>query len=100
MLWGMDEQTLLKMCHTLTPVYYQEHSYVIRKGDPIDAIFFITNGIAWTYTTGNNGRGALPTHAERLVEGQFFGGELLEWLRKNTSTSRNNLSKLPFHQKR
>ena len=81
MLWGMDEQTLLKMCHTLTPVYYQEHSYVIRKGDPIDAIFFITNGIAWTYTTGNNGRGVLPTHAERLVEGQFFGGELLEWLR-------------------
>lgn len=100
MLWSIDEKTLLKMCHTLTPVYYQEPSYVIRKGDPIDAIFFITNGIAWTYTTGNNGRGALPTHAERLVEGQFFGGELLEWLRKNTSTSRNNLSKLPFHQKR
>ena len=86
-------------CATLTPVFYQEHSYVIREGDPIDAIFFITNGIAWTYTTGNNGRGTLPTHAERLVEGQFFGVELLEWLRKSTSTSRNNLSKLPISSK-
>ncbi|XP_075673418.1 cyclic nucleotide-gated ion channel 1-like [Castanea sativa] len=98
-LRGMDEQMLLKMCHTLTPVFYQEHNYVIREGDPIDAIFFITNGIAWTYTTGNNGRGTLPTHAERLVEGQFFGGELLEWLWKSTSTSRNNLSKLPISSK-
>ena len=80
MLRGMDEQRFLKMCHTLTPVFYQEHSYVIREEDPIDAIFFITNGIAWTYTTGNNGRGTLPTHAERLVKDQFFGGELLEWL--------------------
>nr|XP_023874650.1 cyclic nucleotide-gated ion channel 1-like [Quercus suber] len=98
-LRGMDEQTLLKMCHTLTPVYYQQHSYVIREGDPIDAIFFITNGIAWTYTIGYNGGGTLPTHAERLVEGQFFGGELLEWLRKSTSTSKNNLSKLPISSK-
>ena len=80
MLRGMDERMLLKMCYILTPDFYQEHSYIIREGDPIDAIFFITNVIAWTHTTGNNGRGTLPTHAERLVKDQFFGGELLEWL--------------------
>ncbi|XP_030944783.1 cyclic nucleotide-gated ion channel 1-like isoform X3 [Quercus lobata] len=85
--------------HICLKLLENEHSYVIREGDPIFAIFFITNGIAWTYTTGNNGRGVLPTHAERLVEGQFFGGELLEWLRKSTSTSRNNLSKLPISSK-
>ncbi|XP_050260515.1 cyclic nucleotide-gated ion channel 1-like isoform X2 [Quercus robur] len=85
--------------HICLKLLENEHSYVIREGDPIDTIFFITNGIAWTYTTGNNGRGVLPTHAERLVEGQFFGGELLEWLRKSTSTSRNNLSKLPISSK-
>ena len=88
---------LLKMCYTLTPDFYQEHSYIIREGDPIDTIFFITDGTAWTYTntaSNNNGEGTVLTQAERLVEGEYFGEELLEWVQKSTA-SRNNLSKLP-----
>nr|POE80362.1 cyclic nucleotide-gated ion channel 1 [Quercus suber] len=50
-LQNMDEQLLLNICDCLRPVYYNEHSYIVREGDPIDATFFIKDGIAWTYTT-------------------------------------------------
>ena len=88
---------LRTMCHSLKPMFHSEHSYIIRERDPIDAIFFITDGTAWTYTnttSNNNGEGTVLTQAERLVEGEYFGEELLEWVQKSTA-SRNNLSKLP-----
>ncbi|XP_030936082.1 putative cyclic nucleotide-gated ion channel 13 [Quercus lobata] len=50
-LQNMDDQLLLKICDCLKPVCYNEHSYIVREGDPIDATFFIKDGIAWTYTT-------------------------------------------------
>ncbi|GMY35212.1 cyclic nucleotide-gated ion channel 1-like isoform X3 [Fagus crenata] len=98
-LRDLNEHILVRICHTLKPVFYNEHNYIVREGDPIDAIFFITEGIAWTYTTSNKDEGTVPTYAERLVEGQFFGGELLEWVQKSTDTSRNDLSKLPVSSK-
>ena len=67
----MDEELLLKICDSLKPVYYNEHTYIVREGDPIDAMFFIKDGIAWTYTN-NNGE------VERLENGHYFGEELLE----------------------
>lgn len=97
LLRGMEEQMLRTMCHSLKPMFHSEHSYIIRERDPIDAIFFITDGIAWTYTntaSNNSGEGTVLTQAERLVEGEYFGEELLEWVQKSTA-SRNNLSKLP-----
>ena len=97
MLREMEEQMLRTMCHSLKPMFHSEHSYIIRERDPIDAIFFITDGTAWTYTntaSNNNGQGTVLTQAERLVEGEYFGEELLEWVQKSTA-SRNNLSKLP-----
>ncbi|KAL4614127.1 hypothetical protein ACB092_07G032200 [Castanea dentata] len=82
----------------LKPMFHSEHSYIIRERDPIDAIFFITDGTVWTYTnttSNNNGEeGTVLTQAERLVEGEYFGKELLGWVQKSTA-SRNNLSKLP-----
>ena len=95
----MNEHILFRICHTLKPVFYNEHNFIVREGDPIDAIFFITKGIAWTYTTSNKDEGTVPTYAEGLVEGQFFGGELLEWVQKSTDTSRNDLSKIPVSSK-
>uniref|UniRef100_A0A2N9FHI9 Cyclic nucleotide-binding domain-containing protein n=1 Tax=Fagus sylvatica TaxID=28930 RepID=A0A2N9FHI9_FAGSY len=67
----MDEELLLKICDSLKPVYYNEHTYIVREGDPIDATFFIKDGIAWTYTNSNG-------EAERLENGHYFGEELLE----------------------
>ena len=71
MLENINEQLLLKICDSLKPVYYNEHTYIVREGDPIDATFFIKDGIAWTYTNSNS-------EAERLENGSYFGEELLE----------------------
>ena len=78
----MDEELLLKICDSLKPVYYNEHTYIVREGDPIDATFFIKDGIAWTYTNSNS-------EAEHLENGHYFGEELLE-------LSFSKLSRLPL----
>ena len=96
--WHEYPLLLLKICDSLKPMFYNEHCYIVREGDPIDAVFFITDGIAWTYTS-NNGEGSDSRHAERLGKGQYFGGELLEWVLTPTSDDMNNLSKVPISSK-
>ena len=87
-LENINEQVLLKICDSLKPVYYNEKSYIVREGDPIDETVFITDGIAWSYTTKND-EASVSSLAERLGKGHFFG-ELLEFVLKNPS-----LPKLP-----
>ncbi|KAK7853826.1 cyclic nucleotide-gated ion channel 1 [Quercus suber] len=86
-LQNKDEQLLLKICDSLSPVYYNEPSDIVREGDPIDAMFIITDGVAWSYSTSNNGEAISGSSslAERLERGDFFGGELLEFVLKNPS---------------
>uniref|UniRef100_A0A7N2MVN0 Cyclic nucleotide-binding domain-containing protein n=1 Tax=Quercus lobata TaxID=97700 RepID=A0A7N2MVN0_QUELO len=79
-------------------LFFNEHHYIVREGDPIDAVFLITEGIVWTCTS-NNGEGSGPRHAERLEKGQYFGGKLLEWVLTPTSDDMYNLSKLPISSK-
>ncbi|XP_050259652.1 probable cyclic nucleotide-gated ion channel 10 [Quercus robur] len=93
-----QEPLLLKICDSLKPVFFNEHHYIVREGDPIDAVFLITEGIVWTCTS-NNGEGSGPQHAERLEKGQYFGGKLLEWVLTPTSDDMYNLSKLPISSK-
>ena len=93
-----QEPLLLKICDSLKPVFFNEHHYIVREGDPIDAVFLITEGIVWTCTS-NNGEGSGPRHAERLEKGQYFGGKLLEWVLTPTSDNMYNLSKLSVSSK-
>ena len=71
-LQNMDEQLLLKICDSLRPVYYNEQSYIVREGDPIDATIFITDGVAWSYSTNNKGEAISDSSslAERLEKGR------------------------------
>ncbi|KAF3945878.1 hypothetical protein CMV_027794 [Castanea mollissima] len=92
------EPLLLKICNSLKPVFYNEHHYIVREGDPIDAVFLITEGIVWTCTS-NNGEGSDPRHAERLGKGQYLGRKLFEWVLRLTSDNMYNLSKLPISSK-
>ncbi|XP_065628845.1 cyclic nucleotide-gated ion channel 1 [Quercus suber] len=92
MLQNIDEHLLLMICDCLKPVYYNEHSYIVREGDPIDATFFIKDGIAWTYTS-SKGEASGFSLAESLERDQFFGEELIELGLKTPSLSK--LSKLP-----
>ena len=87
---------MLNICDSLKPVFYNEQSYIVKEGDPIDAVFLITYGIAWAYPSSNNGEGK---HAECLEKGHFFGKELLELLWNPSSVDVYNLSKLPVSSK-
>nr|POE70873.1 cyclic nucleotide-gated ion channel 1 [Quercus suber] len=87
-LENINEQLLLKICDSLKPVYYNEKSYnIVREGDPIDETVFITEGVAWSYSTSNNGEAISGSSslAVRLEKGDLFGGELLEFVLKNPS---------------
>ena len=78
-------------------MFYNKYCYIVREGDPIDAVFFITAGTVWTYTS-NNGEGSDSQHAEHLKD-QYFGGELLELVLTSTSDDISNVSKVPVSSK-
>ena len=94
----MRTQLLHRICDSLQPKFYNEHCYIVKEGDPIDAVFLITNGIVWTYSS-NNGEGSDSRHAERLEKGQYFGGKLLEWILTPASVDMRNLSIVPVSSK-
>ncbi|XP_050387720.1 cyclic nucleotide-gated ion channel 1-like isoform X2 [Argentina anserina] len=88
MLQNKDPRLLDAICDHLKPVLYIEHSFILRKGDPLDEMLFITRGKVWTYTTTNS------AGADCLEKGDFYGQELLDWVLKTYSNP--NLSNLPF----
>ncbi|XP_062119881.1 cyclic nucleotide-gated ion channel 1-like isoform X3 [Humulus lupulus] len=75
---NMDEYAYETICKYLKPVKYSEKSYIIRKGEPLDMILFITQGVVWAF--GNE-----TTPMSRLQKGDFYGNELIEWRLKSTS---------------
>lgn len=104
MFQSMDEQLLEVICEHLKPVIYTESSYMIRKGDPLDRMLFITQGTAWAYTNStshsnfndnhnnsNVGQSSTTSSGDhstmsirsgstrRLRKHDYFGEELLEW---------------------
>ncbi|KAG2709683.1 hypothetical protein I3760_05G252600 [Carya illinoinensis] len=76
-------------CDFLKQVYYNENSCIVREGEPLKALLFITQGIVWTYTTS-------PAYRQTgcLKTDDFYGVELLEWV--FNSPSLPDPSKLPF----
>ncbi|XP_068312587.1 cyclic nucleotide-gated ion channel 1-like [Pyrus communis] len=89
MLQTVDEQVLKVICENLKPVTYNEESYMIREGELLDKMLFITQGIVWTYTS-NNGidrSSGLALRTRCLMKSDFCGEELLDWASKCTSFS-------------
>ncbi|ONI01499.1 hypothetical protein PRUPE_6G143100 [Prunus persica] len=86
MLQSTDERVLKVICNYLKPVIYSENSYVIRAGEPLDLMLFITQGIIWTFAgTHVDGSGKLNSSSSSstssitrcLEKGDFYGEELL-----------------------
>lgn len=49
MFQNMNDQVLEVICNLLKPVIYNESSSIIREGDPLDRMLFISQGTAWAY---------------------------------------------------
>ncbi|KAM2031099.1 hypothetical protein FF2_041649 [Malus domestica] len=88
MLKEMNEKVLKMICDYLRPVMYDENSIVVRTGEPLDRMIFITEGFIWTYVGGDQSRhgggsssgsqsSSMPTNT--LKKGQFYGKEILYW---------------------
>ena len=89
MLRDMDDISVETICDYLRPVIYPENSHVIQQGEPLDVMFFITEGVAWTYTSNNRGDMSISSTA-CLERGDFYGDkELLQWTLNNDNTLSN-----------
>ncbi|XP_068316271.1 cyclic nucleotide-gated ion channel 1-like [Pyrus communis] len=79
-LQDMNKDVLTLMCEHLKPVRYIENSFVLRMGDPVDYMFFITKGTVWIYESsdGQTGQGISSMDTKRLGKGHFYGEELLD----------------------
>ncbi|CAH1434420.1 unnamed protein product [Lactuca virosa] len=77
MFEAMDEHMMDAMCDRLKPVLYTENSYILREGDPVPEMLFITRGALESVTT-NGGRDGFFNRS-LLKPGDFCGEELLTW---------------------
>ncbi|KAF5451063.1 hypothetical protein F2P56_031362 [Juglans regia] len=98
MLETESERLLQSLCFSLKPVYYNERSYIVREGEPLDAMLFITQGIVCNFGTSTvRGDGSFSLTAECIERGHFFGEELLDWGFRGSPIT--NLSDLPISTK-
>ncbi|PWA34380.1 potassium channel, voltage-dependent, EAG/ELK/ERG [Artemisia annua] len=73
----MDEHLMDAMCDRLKPVLCTENDYLLREGDPVPEIIFITSGTLLSLTT--NGERSGFFYSANLTAGDFCGEELLTW---------------------
>ncbi|KAM1159482.1 hypothetical protein ACFX19_033219 [Malus domestica] len=76
-LENKDRRVLDEIMKNLEPVNYSDGSYIIREGEPLDRMLFITQGIALAYKTST-------THLEK---GDVYGKELIGWAATSTPFS-------------
>jgi cyclic nucleotide gated channel len=86
MLEKMNERVLKAICNHLEPMTYTKNSYIIRDGEPLWSMLFITQGTALTYRTSSNSNvnnmGVITSDSsicDCLQKGDFYGEELLNW---------------------
>ncbi|XP_040987635.1 cyclic nucleotide-gated ion channel 1-like [Juglans microcarpa x Juglans regia] len=89
-----SEKQLHLICDELKQVYCNEDSYIVRQGEPLDRMLFLTQGIVWKFRTFNGGETALRETALGIEKGDFIGEQLLTWGFNGSSAP--NLSKLPI----
>jgi len=75
-----SEYQLRLICESLKPLYYNENSYILREGETLTAMIFITQGSVLCFKTNNgeNGEGTV-SGAQCIEKCMFYGEELLEY---------------------
>ncbi|KAL6130951.1 hypothetical protein ACLB2K_069329 [Fragaria x ananassa] len=89
-LANLNAKMLKLICEHLKPVIYTEDNYIVQEGKPLGMMLFITQGLAWSYTTEhiNGGQTSLDSSSnEWLKKGDFYGEVLLNWAFKSPSFS-------------
>ncbi|XP_035542485.1 cyclic nucleotide-gated ion channel 1-like [Juglans regia] len=61
-------------CKFLKQVQYNQNSYIVREGEPLDAMIFVVKGIVWMYTSNHDDK------TDCLKKGDIFGRNLVEWV--------------------
>ena len=80
MLENMEEPVYETICKFLKPVTFAQNSYIMRKGEPLDLMLFITQGVVWSF-------GSSTSPMECLQKGDYYGKELIEWQLHSTCYS-------------
>ncbi|GMN44437.1 hypothetical protein TIFTF001_013632 [Ficus carica] len=75
-LQTIDDQVYEEIIKHLKPVSYAENSYIIREGEPIGHMLFVTQGVVWVF-----GNGAIRS----VAKGDYYGEQLLEWQLRSAS---------------
>lgn len=77
---NVDEEVFDDIIKHLKPVTYAENSYIIRKGEPIGCMLFVTQGSVLIFGDGS---------AKCVVKekGNYCGDQLVEWQLKSASYS-------------
>ncbi|XP_041011469.1 cyclic nucleotide-gated ion channel 1-like [Juglans microcarpa x Juglans regia] len=96
MLQTSEKHMLQSICDSLKPVYYNERTYIVREGEPLDTMLFVTQGIIWNFTTSRRVDGTFLS-GECIERGNFYGEELLAWGFRGSPEP--NLSDLPVSTK-
>ncbi|CAL2268035.1 unnamed protein product [Prunus armeniaca] len=91
-LQGMAHELLDAILEDLERVTYDGGNCIIREGDPLDMMIFISRGRVLTYNTTSTGHrgggsGLSNTIGPWLPRGHFYGEELISWAWAATSTS-------------
>ncbi|XP_048429698.1 cyclic nucleotide-gated ion channel 1-like [Pyrus x bretschneideri] len=86
-LENKDRQVLDAIMEDLEPVSYADGTYIIREGEPLDRMLFITQGIALAYKTGTTGGESGSSSTAYLEKGDVYGEELIGWAATSTPFS-------------
>ncbi|KAF3448001.1 hypothetical protein FNV43_RR08709 [Rhamnella rubrinervis] len=71
----IDGQVLDAICDHLKPVGYAENTHIIREGDPLDQMLFITEGTVCVYKASSHGGRSKST---KRLKGDYYGEELVK----------------------
>lgn len=75
----MDDEVHKEIIEHMKLLMYPEHSYIVREGEPLGFMLYITRGNAWTFKSNRGSNILSSITAECLEKGSFFGAELLDW---------------------
>lgn len=72
----MEEELLDETCNSLKPVLYADECNIIKEGDSIGEMLFITQGTLSIRTMTTNGGRNTRSFRKYLSNGDFWGEEL------------------------